>query len=445
MSSAAFPFTDRGAKLRGNPALSDDTVGERCLFWYLVLTPLWWASGTLLPLALAGTFLLFVRRPPRDRTVLAMSLLWFLVGGAQALSGVVNWSWQNEPWTLLPYRMLTMPVTGWVLLGAAIGVGAEYRLASQRIVRSLAVYGAIILLASVASLAIASATGWPSLALKSPIAILLPQDLPSVKQQFTMRFFITDEEFLGYDNVRRLVLFFPWSTGLAMAGMTVMLAAWRDRSLVLRFAAIGGGVAALAGSMSRAGAVAAVVAICTTLFCRLTRGAQLLLTTAGALTMEVASLAGYDPASVLSTAWSAFTDAREGSSEARTLVYRASLEGFYASPIFGNGHVGPLLHPWVPMPIGSHSSFYGLLYTGGIVTFGMFAIAYIATLVALACRLRHGGYATASSFALWIAVGMIAYGEGLFSLVPSCLVMFVWIGGGLSAARTCVARSDAAL
>jgi hypothetical protein len=69
---------------------------ERWIFWYLALTPLWWATGLIVPLGTLGIVWLYVMRPRADPVVTAVCWLWFSVAAAQSLSAVVNWSFNDE-------------------------------------------------------------------------------------------------------------------------------------------------------------------------------------------------------------------------------------------------------------------------------------------------------------------------------------------------------------
>jgi O-Antigen ligase len=435
MTDALFPL--RTATV----ARAGDDLGERCLYWFLVLTPLWWLLGLLAPLATLGTMALFLRRPPRDPAALACALAWMLAGAAQAASGLVAWVSNGETLAELPFRVASMPVTGWVLLGAAIGVGAEYRLASARIVRAASVYGSFMLLFGLGAMIVAVATGRHDLEMTSPVAMLVPLTPDDMRQQFAIRFLITDDAFLDEGGMPRLILFFPWSTGLAMAGMAAAAVALSDRSAFWRANGVAGGIFGLLFSLSRAALVAAALAYALIGFARLGSRLRLAIAAAAAAALNLAIASGIDFVALAQKIMHAFNEAREGSSQAREWIYEASWRGFLDATILGHGGIGPIYNSGVPVRLGSHSTFYGTLYTGGVVTFGAIALAYVTTLVVLALRLRGGGRFATVAFGLWAAFGMLCYGEAMYSLVPSCLALFVWIGAGMSCRPT---RADAA-
>ena len=85
-----------------------------------------------------------------------------------------------------------------------------------------------------------------------------------------------------------------------------------------------------------------------------------------------------------------FNEARPGASEVRNEVYEANWKGFSEAPWLGHGWPGePLVaseHVYGTdggMVVGSHSTVSGLLYKGGIVTFGLFVLALLCTVIGL--------------------------------------------------------------
>ena len=130
---------------------------------------------------------------------------------------------------------------------------------------------------------------------------------------------------------------------------------------------------------------------------------------------------------------SAVDAARSGSSMARELIYEKSWEGFLELPIVGHGWIGESVHKTENLPIGSHSTVYGLLYTGGALTFGMFALALGTTLVATARAAVGPDQSGAGRAALGLALTLLVFCryEMLFSFTLPCLFLFTWIGGAL--------------
>ena len=130
--------------------------------------------------------------------------------------------------------------------------------------------------------------------------------------------------------------------------------------------------------------------------------------------------------------YNSVTNVRQGSSEARQMGYDESWRGFLRSPLIGHGWPGEPLSDTIPMPIGSHSTVYGLLYTGGLVTFIPFCIAMLWTITALFWRARSRDPETRSALAIAFSLCILSYGEGIYSFAIPALFAFCWMGAALS-------------
>jgi hypothetical protein len=403
---------------------------ERWIFWYLALTPLWWATGLIVPLGTLGIVWLYVMRPRVDPVVTAVCWLWFSVAAAQSLSAVVNWSFNDESTAELAHSLVSFSLTGWILLGMCFGVGCSYRLATPRLVRGVCFLALWILVFSALGYAAFVIGGDSHLEMPSLLAVAIPPLAEPGKFNFVMRFFLM-EDFMG-DSMFRLVLFFPWSTGLALAGLLIILLAFQERSSVWRLVALAGGMTGFVLSYSRAVFAASVVAGAVIVALRSGMRTRLWIIVGVGMLANLALLMGLGPETGLSDIYQAFTQARAGSSEARDELYRAAWRGFMQSPWIGHGWFGQTYARWMPVPIGSHSAFYGVLYQGGVITFSMVCLAYAATLWLCLSRLRSGGQGLPQALALLLVYGITSYGENMENLVPSLLVSFVWIGGEMA-------------
>ena len=151
----------------------------------------------------------------------------------------------------------------------------------------------------------------------------------------------------------------------------------------------------------------------------------------------IASLDGFDPIEKIKQAQDSVNGARAGSSLARELIYERSWEGFLKSPIIGNGWIRKSVHAKETLPIGSHSTIYGLAYTGGLPTLAAFVFAMSSTLLALAWRFLRLAYddprRSGALVGLGLGLCLAAYCryEALFNLTLPCLFLFTWIGACL--------------
>lgn len=405
-----------------------DNVITRALDKYIRLTPVLWSLGLLVPLGMA-LLAYSVLRKPRKIRIGATACLWWCVGFAQAISIFVNWFDSGSGAGYLLYRLSSATVNGWFFLGAAIAAGQIYRLNSPKVVRSICVLGFYILVLGVISIGLALVSGKENLSVTSPIGMLLPGDLPAIESAFTMRFFISDM-ILG-KSMPRLILFYPWSACLGFAGIAVFFIAMQEKKLVWKLIGLCGGIVAVAGSMSRAAILAFLITGLLHIWLSWRSGYRwIALTVICVIAVPIVAL----DVPVLRYYWkfnASVTEARQGSSEARQMGYEESWRGFLQSPLIGHGWPGKPLSPNIPMPVGSHSTVFGLLYTGGLITFIPFCIAMLWTLTALFCSGASRDPAARSALCSAVSLCILCYGEGIYSFAVPALFAFCWMGAAL--------------
>ncbi|MFZ1429554.1 MAG: O-antigen ligase family protein [Geminicoccaceae bacterium] len=338
-------------------------------------------------------------------------------------------------------NLVSMGVIGWFFAGLAIAAGHAYGLADARFARRVVVLGLYVLVLGTLGLVAAKVTGASSLLVRAPLGYLLPPS-PTTDFYFTVALFSTEESF--GEVATRLILFFPWPTMLAMGSVAIAAISLRDRSWTWRGIGFAGGTLGVVFSWSRTGLLAFVVVIAAEFFLRLDRLSRSLLVALALLGLFGLFALGFDPINRAVEARAAVDFARVGSSEARALIYRKSWEGFLQSPLVGWGWIGPSVHPKENLPIGSHSTFYGLAYTGGALTLGAFFLAMAATLLATV-RVALGPDETGAgrtAFLLALTLAVFCPYEMLFSFSLPCLFLFVWIGGALRQATDGAGRSN---
>ena len=245
-----------------------------------------------------------------------------------------------------------------------------------------------------------------------------------------MRFFTT-EETLGA-AIPRLILFYPWSVCLGFSGVAVFFIALQERKFSFKVVGVVGGIVAVVGSMSRAAAIALLAAGAIYLFRKAAYRYQFLFMTFVCAVTAGLIVVGLRPMDLLSGLNNSVTEMRQGSTDARQLGYDESWRGFLQSPLVGQGWPGELLSDDIPMPIGTHSSIYGLLYTGGLLTFIPFCLAMGWTLIVLfrqsASRTGH----QRSALAIGVTLALLSYGEGIYSFPLPTLFAFCWLGAALN-------------
>lgn len=145
---------------------------------------------------------------------------------------------------------------------------------------------------------------------------------------------------------------------------------------------------------------------------------------------KVALFFGFDSFATLKEVHAAVADARGGSSGSRAHLYSAVWQGFLEAPWIDHGWFGSDHAGWFRVEIGSHSTFYGVLYEGGVIMFGLICIAYVVTLLANLSSMTRSKSAV-DAFAVLLAFAMTSYGENLDTLIPPLALVFLWIGGEL--------------
>ena len=193
--------------------------------WYLILTPVLWALGLLIPVGFLLILWLVAWRWPDGGLINLVVAAWLLVALTQGAAVVWNWSLTDESVLALPRRLISFAITGWLLLGIIVGVGYAYDLARASLVRPLMILGLYILLFTIISLPLASVFGLESVSFSTPMRMLLG-DSPSA-DFYTSAMIFHREATLGM-NLPRLVLFYPWPTALGLAGIAIFLISFRE-------------------------------------------------------------------------------------------------------------------------------------------------------------------------------------------------------------------------
>ncbi len=416
-------------------AVSDAGIFTSLLAW----TPVFWLLGALTLAQAAVVMRLAWRRWPRDRLVNLVVAMWMCVAATQATASILNGVYDDMIGLGLR-NAVAMTVLGWIFGGLAIAAGAAHRLNDARAVRAVARLGLYVLLLGAASVIIWRVTHLPNFTeFDTPVEMLAPSS--DVVRFYASAQFYQHESTFG-DALMRLVLFFPWTTALGMGGLGIFLISTLERDLLWRLTGIAGGLVAVVFSWSRIAQVSLILAIALLLFMRLRGRGRVVLLSLLAIGLAALPMAGINPLTEAAEARGAVDAARAGSSLARELIYSKSWDGFLASPVIGQGWIGASVHPKEDLPIGSHSTVYGTLYTGGILTFGTFVLAMALTAAAALRQVWQTARATPEHRRAEVGVALtaclVAYCpvESLFSLTLPCAFVFVFLGATLAPAQT---------
>jgi hypothetical protein len=409
--------------------------------------PILWGLGALTP---TGAFMLAklaIERWPRGALINFVVYSWILIGVSAACAAILNGIAIHD-YTKGFGNAFGFGVVGWIFGALAIAAGAAHQLDDPKTIRAMTwVGGYIIILGALAG--VGRMAGMQNLQLwPTPVGMFLPKS-PSVSF-YTVTTVFQSEETLGEASTR-LLLFFPWTTGLGLGGLTITFISLLEANLRWRLIGVCGGVIGVVFSWSRIAIVSLLVISAFLAVLWLSFRWRLAFVGALFLAYFIASLHGFDPIQTIKKAQDDVNGARAGSSLARELIYQKSWEGFLQSPIIGHGWIGDSVHRKETLPIGSHSTIYGLAYTGGLPTLAAFAFALLFTLAALAWRFFRLAYddprRSGALVGLGLGLCLAAYCrvEALFNLTLPCLFLFTWVGaclGSDGSARTIVPVTD---
>ena len=230
----------------------------------------------------------------------------------------------------------------------------------------------------------------------------------------------------------RWQFFAPWSPAAGMVAVIYTFLAWQERVLAWRLVGVIAFAIVTVMSQSRLALVAlALVAPAIWAMARIDRGQTWLL---GAPALLLLGIFGPDLLSLLDQAISDFSAARADSSRVRAALGRIALDRWANEAFwFGHGVVenGPHLVEY--MPIGSHHSWYGLLFVKGLAGAIALALPLLVTLAILVARARYG-----SLYRVGLALGLIlllySFGENLEILAYLFWPALVVLGKALAKA-----------
>ncbi len=206
-------------------------------------------------------------------------------------------------------------------------------------------------------------------------------------------------------------LFTPWAPALGFVANVFFLLALREPVRFWRWCGIFGSVVMILMSQSRLALVALLaVALLTFFLSRLSRPGILFL---GGFGATVAGLSGGWLVGAFERFWSAFRAARADSTRVREALGRIAVERWQSeAPVWGHGIVerGPHLVEY--MPIGSHHSWYGLLFVKGLVGFLALAIPLFVSFADLLVRAQSSPLAR-TALGIVIVLFLYTFGENL--------------------------------
>ena len=344
--------------------LKPQNLPEKLIWWYILCTyPIYFLGGQYLFAPLLGYFLVFrvfkqwwnqtPATPPEEKTTIPIAVwLWvigilvleialiighanFDLGWGKTISSSVN-RWLRT-WTLFPIFMLVgrLPIRPQLI----------YRAACIICIQSL-------LLAIVASI-----VRIPDVGYISPLRIFGGGNFYEVFLFGSLR----------DDSGFRLALFAPWSPALGMVANVYFFLARREKNLTLKWLGMLGAVVMIVGSVSRLAMICLPFTIgLSWMLLNIYRpivqfGTALFAFSGGFLAPTIIN--------GLQLAKNEFSNARPGSSRVRSALGRIAVRRWQSEAfVWGHGTVnskGPQVVGF--MPIGTHHTWFSLLFDHGIV------------------------------------------------------------------------------
>jgi hypothetical protein len=408
--------------------LRPENLEERLIFWPLVLLWPLWATGLLLVtfsfvgwtvagIAVArrlGWFPVTHNHVERPLPVIASA---WLVGMAIMLVALIVAHIDYGYDSIKTIKSTIGWVKGWGLIGATVFAGSMAHVRPQLLFRAFNILGLQTALLTPFMVLIAVA-GLPTVFYISPLAYVFGPD----ELYYAVGFHSRDSGRFGF----RLSYFAPWAPAAAFFGVIAFVFALFDKSAFWRYAGLTGALCMCLLSQSRLAVVAIpLIGFVLWMTARITRPWLL----AVMATTVVASMLFIDPLiEVARDLEAAFTGARADSSRVRATLQRIALHRWETEAFwFGHATVvkGPHLVEY--MYIGSHHTWFGLLFVKGVLGFLACLLPFVWTLMELFVRAMRDRVAQAGLGAA-LALGMFSFGENLETMAYLIWPAFLLIG-----------------
>jgi hypothetical protein len=291
---------------------------------------------------------------------------------------------------------------GWALLGLFPFAGAVLR------VRACVIYRAICRLAVqtlilLPFMLVAPMIGLPGKLYVSPLSVLGG----SGPEFFVVMLYIVDPE----NGAWRWQFYAPWAPAAGMVAVVHMICALQEPRLARKAAGLAANIAIAWFSASRMAIIATAVIWPLALYVSRFHRPWTWFATA-----PVVLLGGIFATTIGETidkAVDGFKGARADSSRVRSALGRIAVERWrHEAPWFGHGIVERGPHMVEYMPIGSHHSWYGLLFVKGVCGVACLAVPIIAATLDMGRRAMRSADAR-TAFAMVLVLIFYSFGENL--------------------------------
>ncbi len=394
--------------------MPDRTIPEALAHWTIVLTWLFYAVGGLY---VAGPVVVWALG---GLTALSLFLGPALGPGLRAAGPVppLAWAWitgmtvmlvalwiGHLQWDLGAPMLIKSSIgwaKGWAMIAVLVSAGAVLPIRRAVLVSAQCIVSAVTLLL-LPALLVSPMLGLPAKLFTSPLEVVGGPG----PEYFSVYLFTIDPE----SGAARWQFFAPWSPFAGMLGVATILFALEEPRRGWLLAGVLAGLAMIFLSASRMSLVALLVCFALPRLAPFAGRAG----TWFAAAVAAAALAVVGPlvATLVDDAIRSFNGARASSSRVRSLLQQIAWNRWQSEAVwFGHGTVERGPHMVEFMPIGSHHTWYGLLFVKGIV--GVVALAvpmiwHFAATLSDAVRGPRGRL----PFGLMLLLTILTFGENL--------------------------------
>ena len=228
----------------------------------------------------------------------------------------------------------------------------------------------------------------------------------------------------GVDNVR-LFLFTPWCPALGLVSNVFFFMALQESNKKWRYIGIIGAIAMNIVSLSRAALVSLPLVLIA--IWGLKNFARPKVQITAGIVSFIAGIFSIPLTNAATELVDSFHSSRADSSRVRAALQRVGLEAWKEAPIWGHGTQKPGPPVLANLPIGSHHTWVGLLYTKGLVGFMALALPVLWSFVELLIKSRHSKIAETSLSILLILL-LFSLGEQIDILGYICWPGLILMG-----------------
>ncbi|MBV6623674.1 MAG: O-antigen ligase family protein [Rivularia sp. (in: Bacteria)] len=399
---------------------------EESLIWYVIIgTYAIYALGLVFPVYsslawILGGYLVFklllqTKTTPLQEKITVPWLTW-LWGICSLITLVATYVAITD--FNLGTTVLLRSILGWLSSTAIIPL---FLLSGCLNIRPQLIYRAVCILCLQSLIAIpiayaAYAANLPDIIYTSPIERLI-QNGPIFHN---VGFYTSD---YGVDNVR-LFLFTPWCPALGLVSNIYFFMVLQESNKKWKYIGIIGAIAMNVVSLSRAALISLPLVLI--VLWGLKNFTRPLVQIVGGLICFTAGIFSTPLTNAATEFVDSFHKSRADSSRVRAALQRVGIEAWKEAPIWGHGVQKPGPPVLANLPIGSHHTWIGLLYTKGLVGFMALLVPVLLTLFDLLIKAEHSEIAEASLGMLLILI-LFSFGEQIdilgYIIWPGLIIM----------------------